>query len=145
MNSQNCFNLVINSDIILVAINVRVAVLASHTILYNTIWSCPLSKILYLLIVSQCLPTIVKIKTGFVFMTPNWWSSQCWYFWGFGSRMPDPNQTHRLYRFCQHYCPLFNITRPHIRIGYIIYIIYLVILYLELSVPLQFPDAANIL
>ena len=134
MNSQNCFNLVINSDIILVAINVIVAVLASHTILYNTIWSRPLSKILYWLIVSQCLPTI---RTWLVFITPNWWSSQCWYFWGFGSRTTDPNQTGRLYRFCQHYCPLSNITRPHIRIGYILY---LVMLYLELSVPLQFPD-----
>ena len=60
-----------------------------------------------------------------------------------GSRTTDPSQTGRLYRFCQHYCPLSYITRPHIRIGYIIYIIYLVMLYLELSVPLQFPDDSS--
>ena len=71
-------------------------------------------------------------------MTLNWWSYQCWYFWGFGNRITDPNQTCRLYRFYQHYCPLTNITRPCIRIIYIIYIIYVVKLYLEISVPLQF-------
>ena len=46
----------------------------------------------------------------------------------------------QLYGFCQHHCPLSTITGPYIGIGYISYIIYLVILYLELSAPLQFPD-----
>ena len=72
-------------------------------------------------------------------MTPNWWSCKFWYFWGFGNRITDLIQTFRLYRFCQHYCPLTNITRPCIRIVYFIYITYLVKLYLVLLV-LQFPD-----
>ena len=75
-------------------------------------------------------------------MTPNWWSWKFWYFWGPGNRITDLIQTCRLYRFCQHYCPLTNITRPCIRIVYFIYITYLVKLYLVLSV-LQFPDDAN--
>ena len=51
--------MIINSNIILVAINIIVAVFANLTILYNTIWSWPLSKILCLLFCSQCQPTIV--------------------------------------------------------------------------------------
>ena len=76
-------------------------------------------------------------------MTPNWWSCKFWYFWGFGNRITDLIQTCRLYRFCQHYCPLTNITRPYITIVYFIYITYLVMLYLVLSILLQFPDNAN--
>ena len=52
----------------------------------------------------------ISTKTGtwLTLMISNWWSCQCWYFWGFGNRITDPNQTCRLYRFCQHYCPLTN-------------------------------------
>ena len=57
-NSPASLCMIINSDIILVAINIIVAVFANLTILYNTIWSWPLSKILCLLFCSQCLPTI---------------------------------------------------------------------------------------
>ena len=99
------------------------------TIQYHLIW--PLL---------QCLPTLVNTGTWLTLMTPNWWSCKFWYFWGFGNRITDLIQTCRLYRFCQHHCPLANITRPCIRIIYFIYITYLVKLYLVLSVPLQFPD-----
>ena len=51
----------------------------------------------------------------------------------------------QLYGFCQHHCPLSTITGSYIGIGYIIYIIYLVVLYLELSVPLQFPGEGRAL
>ena len=56
------------------------------------------------------------------------------------TKIGDPTKTGRYCEVCQHYCPLTNITRPCIRIIYIIYITYLVKLYLVLSVPLQFPD-----
>ena len=96
--------------------------LVSQTLLVSLPWS---------------LPTFVKTGIWLTLMTPNWWSCQCWYFWSFRNRITDPNQTCRLYRFCQHYCPLINITRPCIRI---IYIIYLVKQYLALPNPLQFPN-----
>ena len=46
----------------------------------------------------------------------------------------------QLYGFCQHHCPLstINITGPYIGIGRIIYIIYLVILYLECQLLFNF-------
>jgi hypothetical protein len=42
--------------------------------------------------------------------------------------------------FCKHYCPRSLITRPCIRLMYIIYIIYLIIIYNPFSFHPKFPD-----